>query len=54
LLGLGLTELQAQVSINATGSNASASGGSVSYAVVQVVYSVITGANGFSLSKPNC
>ena len=46
LLGLGLTGLQAQTSVNATGSNASGSGGSVSYSVGQVVYTTNTGANG--------
>jgi len=39
LLGLGLTGLQAQESVNATGGNASGSGGSVSYSVGQVVTS---------------
>lgn len=46
LLGLGLTGLQAQESVNATGSNASGSGGSVSYSVGQVVYTNNTGTNG--------
>ena len=46
LLGLGLTGLQAQTSVNATGSNASGSGGSVSYSVGQVVYTTNTGTNG--------
>ena len=46
LLGLGLTGLQAQTSINATGSNASGSGGSVSYSVGQVVYTTHTGTSG--------
>ena len=46
LLGLGLTGLQAQTSINATGGNASGSGGSVSYSVGQVVYTTNTGTNG--------
>jgi hypothetical protein len=46
LLGLGLTGLQAQESVNATGSNASGSGGSVSYSVGQVVYTTNTGTNG--------
>jgi hypothetical protein len=46
LLGLGLTGLQAQESINATGINASGSGGSASYSVGQVVYTTSTGANG--------
>ena len=46
LLGLGLTGLQAQESINATGGNASGSGGSASYSVGQVVYTTNTGSNG--------
>src|SRR5574344_2654798 len=46
LLGLGLTRLQAQESVNATGTNASGSGGSVSYSVGQVVYTTNTGASG--------
>jgi hypothetical protein len=46
LLGLGLTGLQAQTSVNATGSNASGGGGSVSYSVGQVFYTTNTGTNG--------
>jgi len=46
LLGLGLTGLQAQESINATGGDASNSGGSASYSVGQVVYTTNTGTNG--------
>lgn len=46
LLGLGLTGLQAQQSINATGGDASGSGGSVGYSVGQVVYTTNTGTNG--------
>src|SRR5690554_6986857 len=46
LLGLGLTGLQAQESINATGGNASGSGGSASYSVGQLVYTTNTGTNG--------
>jgi len=46
LLGLGLTGLQAQESVNATGSNASGSGGTVAYSVGQVVYTTNTGTNG--------
>jgi len=45
LLGLGLTGLQAQESVNATSGNASSSGGSVSYSVGQVVYTTNTGTN---------
>lgn len=46
LLGLGLTGLQAQESVNATGGNASGSGGSATYSVGQVVYTTHTGTNG--------
>jgi hypothetical protein len=46
LLGLGLTGLQAQTSVNATGGNASGSGGSASYSLGQVVYTTNIGANG--------
>jgi hypothetical protein len=45
-LGLGLTGLHAQESVNATGGNASSSGGSVSFSVGQVVYTTNTGSNG--------
>ncbi|MDD4148633.1 MAG: T9SS type A sorting domain-containing protein [Bacteroidales bacterium] len=46
LLGLGITGLQAQESINATGGNASGSGGSVSYSVGQLTYQTHVGTNG--------
>ena len=46
LLGFGLTGVQAQESVNATGGNASDSGGSVSYSVGQVVYTTNTGTTG--------
>ncbi len=46
LLGLGLTGLQAQESVNSTGGNASGSGGSASYSVGQIVYTTNVGANG--------
>jgi len=46
LLVLGLTGLQAQTSVNATGGNASGSGGSASYSVGQVVYTTHTGTSG--------
>ncbi|MGI6479934.1 MAG: hypothetical protein ACOX0M_10915 [Salinivirgaceae bacterium] len=46
LLGLGLTGLQAQTSVNATGGDASGSGGSVSYSVGQVAYQTHTGTSG--------
>jgi len=45
-LGLGLTGLQAQTSVNATGGDASGSGGSASYSVGQVVYTTHTGTSG--------
>ena len=41
-----LTTIMAQESVNTTGSNASGSGGSVSYSVGQVVYTTNTGTNG--------
>jgi hypothetical protein len=46
LLGLGLTGLQAQEIVNATGGNASGSGGSASYSVGQVVYTTNTSTSG--------
>jgi len=46
LLGLGLTGLQAQESINATVGDASGSGGSASWSVGQIVYTINTGTNG--------
>lgn len=46
LLGLGLTGLQAQESVPATGGNASGSGGSASYSIGQMVYTTNTGTNG--------
>jgi len=46
LLGLGLSTLQAQEAIPASGGNASGSGGSVSYSIGQMVYSTNTGTNG--------
>ena len=46
LLGLGLTGLQAQQSINAAGGNATGSGGMVSYSVGQVAYKTHTGTSG--------
>jgi hypothetical protein len=45
-LGLGLTGLQAQESIPASGGNASGSGGTASYTTGQVVYTTNAGANG--------
>jgi hypothetical protein len=46
MLGIGLTGLYAQESVNATGGNASGSGGTVNYSVGQVVYTTSTGTNG--------
>ena len=46
LLGLGLTSLQAQTSVNATGGSASGSGGSGNYSLGQVVYTTNAGTNG--------
>ncbi|MDD2386726.1 MAG: T9SS type A sorting domain-containing protein, partial [Bacteroidales bacterium] len=43
---LSLSTVQAQESVNATGSNASGGGGSASYSVGQVVYTTNTGTNG--------
>jgi hypothetical protein len=45
-LGLGLTGLQAQTAILASGGNASGSGGSASYSIGQIVYTTNTGTNG--------
>ena len=46
LLSIGLTGLQAQTSLNATGGDASGSGGSAAYTVGQVVYTTNTGTSG--------
>lgn len=46
LLGLGVTGLQAQESINTSGGNATGSGGSTSYSIGQVVYNTSTGDDG--------
>lgn len=46
LITLTQAKISAQESVNATGSNASGSGGSASYSVGQVVYTTSTGANG--------
>ncbi|NOZ46900.1 MAG: T9SS type A sorting domain-containing protein [Chlorobi bacterium] len=48
---LGLTGLQAQEAILATGGNASGSGGLASYSVGQLVYSTNNGTNGNSISE---
>ena len=46
LLGLTLTEVKAQSSLNASGGNATGIGGSASYSVGQLAYTVATGAGG--------
>jgi len=48
LLGIGLTGLQAQEAVPASGGNASGGGGTVNYTVGQVVYTTNTGTNGSS------
>ena len=51
LLFLGLSNLQAQEVIPATGGEASGSGGSASYTVGQVVYTTNVGTNGNSVAE---
>ncbi len=51
LLIFGLSNLQAQEAILATGGEASGSGGSASYTVGQVVYSTNVGTNGNSVTE---
>ena len=46
ITGMISSGLQAQESVNATGGDASGSGGSASYSVGQVVYTTNTGTNG--------
>lgn len=46
LLGLGISGLQAQESINATGGDATGNGGSASYSVGQLVYTTNIGSTG--------
>lgn len=46
LLGLGLTGLQSQESVNATGGDAMGSEGAASYSVGQITYQIHTGTNG--------
>lgn len=46
ILALGLSGLQAQEAIPASGGNSKSSGGSVSYSVGQIVYKTNTGING--------
>lgn len=50
-LGLGLTGLQAQEAILASGGDASGSGGSVCYSVGQVAYATNMGTYGFSVAE---
>ena len=45
-MGLGLTNSQAQESLNTTGNNDSNNNGSVSYSVGQITYQTNTGTNG--------
>ena len=51
LLFLGLSNLQAQEAIPATGGEASGGGGSASYTVGQVVYTTNVGTNGNSVAQ---
>jgi hypothetical protein len=46
LISFGLTELNAQEVVTASGGNASGSGGSTSYTVGQVIYTTNTNSNG--------
>jgi hypothetical protein len=46
LFAIGLPVLNAQTAIPASGGNASGTGGSISYSVGQVVYTIATGSNG--------
>lgn len=46
LLGLGLTRLHAQTSVNAAGGNSTGGGGTMSFSVGQVVYTTNAGTNG--------
>lgn len=46
LLAIGLTEIKAQEAIPAAGGNAAGAGGSVSYSVGQVVYTISSGTSG--------
>jgi len=51
LLGLGLTGLQAQTAIPATGGNASGTGGTASYSVGQIVYTTNNGGVNGSVAQ---
>jgi hypothetical protein len=46
LFGIAIVTAQAQESVNATGGNASGSGGTTAYSIGQVVYTTNTGSNG--------
>jgi opacity protein-like surface antigen len=51
LLGIGLTGLQAQESVNATGGNALGNGGTASYSVGQMIYTTNTGTGGNAVAQ---
>ena len=51
LLGLGLTGIQAQETLPATGGNASGSGGTVSYTAGQIVYTTANGGSNGSVAQ---
>jgi len=51
LLGIGLTGLQAQESVNATGGNALGNGGTASYSVGQMIYTTNTGTGGNTVAQ---
>ncbi len=51
LVIFGLSNLQAQTAIPATGGEASGSGGSASYTVGQIVYTTNVGTNGNSIAE---
>jgi len=51
MMGISLTELQAQETTNASGGNASGNGGTVSYSVGQVVYTTNSGGSNGSVAQ---
>lgn len=51
LLGLGMTGLQAQTAVPASGGNASGSGGTASYSVGQMVYTTNTSVSNGSVAQ---
>lgn len=51
LLGFGLSNLQAQENLNASGGEAIGSGGSSAYTIGQIVYQTYTGTSGNSLTE---